>query len=159
DINGNDVGDVWRSQQLGVPDSAPVFTQYPATTAVYNQPYSSSIAATGSPPPVYLLISGPSTMQLDYYSGAITWTPDASAIGSNPVTIRATNYAGSIDWSFNIVVPNTAPTVPTNVVVASVTDNSGILSWSPEPATAGAVTYGLGIPHPYHSPRGSGGGV
>ena len=35
DTNGNDVGDVWRSQQLNVPDSAPVLTQFPGTNGVY----------------------------------------------------------------------------------------------------------------------------
>ena len=52
DTNGNDVGDVWRSQQLGAPDSPPVFTQFPATNGIYQSPYSSTIAATGNPQPV-----------------------------------------------------------------------------------------------------------
>jgi hypothetical protein len=159
DATGNDVGDVWRSQQLGVPDSAPGFTQYPATNGVYLQPYSSSITATGSPPPLYLLLSGPGGMQVDVYSGAIAWTPDVTGIGTNPVTIRATNYAGFVDWHFTVTIPNPPPTTPTNLTVVSVTDNSAVLSWAPESPVAGAVTYSLGIPHPWHSPRGSGGGV
>ena len=59
DTNGNDVGDVWRSQQLGAPDSPPVFTQFPATNGIYQGPYTSTISATGNPQPVYSLVSGP----------------------------------------------------------------------------------------------------
>ena len=33
------------------------------------------------------------------------------------------------------------------------------LAWAPEDPVAGSVTYSVFIPHPYHSPRGSGGGV
>ena len=56
DINGNDVSDVWRSQLLTSPDSAPVFVTYPDTTgAAYQVPYVSSITATGNPQPTYVL--------------------------------------------------------------------------------------------------------
>ncbi|HKW30296.1 MAG TPA: kelch repeat-containing protein, partial [Verrucomicrobiae bacterium] len=160
DINGNDVGDVWRSQQLNVPDSAPVFTQYPGTNGAYLGAYASSISATGSPPPIYLLINGPAGMQVDQYSGAITWTPQGlSQIGSIPVTIQASNYAGVTNWSFTITVPNPPPTTPTNLYLASATETSVTLAWAPQDPVAGAVTYSVFIPHPYHSPRGSGGGV
>ena len=71
DTNGNDVGDVWRSQQLNAPDSAPVLTQVPGTNGVYNSIYTSAIAATGSPQPVYVLVSGPAGMAVDYFSGQI----------------------------------------------------------------------------------------
>jgi len=33
------------------------------------------------------------------------------------------------------------------------------LAWAPEDPVAGSVTYSVFIPHPYHSPKGSGGGV
>ena len=39
------------------------------------------------------------------------------------------------------------------------TENSATLLWNAADPAAGAVTYSLAIPHPYHSPRGSGGGV
>ena len=72
DTNGNDVGDVWRSQQLGVPDSAAgahAISRH--ATATYQAPYTSTITATGNPQPVYLLVSGPAGMTVDYFSGAI----------------------------------------------------------------------------------------
>ena len=141
DSNGNDVTSVWRSQQLGVPDSLPVFTQYPGSNAAYKIPYVSSINATGNPQPTYLLFSGPSGMQVDTYSGAITWTPQGSQIGTNSVTIRATNYAGYADWVFSLAVAPPAPSIPTNLTVVSVTDTSVILSWTPEDPYVGPVTY------------------
>lgn len=160
DGNSNDVADVWRSQQLGTPDSAPIFIQYPMTNAVYSNMYSSTISATGNPQPTYLLVNGPAGMQVDTYSGAITWTPLGLAeVGSIPVTIRATNYAGSVDWNFIITVPNPPPTIPANFTVVSATDNSVTFSWNAENPIAGPATYALAIPHPYHSPRGSGGGI
>jgi hypothetical protein len=160
DSGGNDLTAVWRSQMLAAPDAAPVFTSYPATNATYLGSYSSSIAATGNPQPVYLLVNGPTNMTVDYFSGAISWSPQGLAqIGAVPVTIRATNYAGSVDWSFTIKVPSPKPPAPANVHMASATENSVTLAWDPEDPVYGPITYGVFIPHPYHSPRGSGGGV
>jgi len=160
DTNGNDVSDVWRSQQLGVPDSAPVLTQFPGTNANYQITYASTIAATGNPQPVYMLVNGPTNMTVDPYSGAIAWIPQGlGQIGAIPVTIAATNYAGSTNWSFTITVPNPRPATPTNLYLASATEYSVTLAWSPEDPVAGSVTYSIFIPHPYHSPKGSGGGV
>jgi len=143
DTNGNDVPNVWRSQQLLLPDSAPAFTQYPATNGAYQIPYNSSIVATGAPSPYYTLLSGPSGMSLDLYSGAIAWTPQGSQIGSNSVTIRATNYSGYVDWTFNIMVAPPPPTVPTNLMALAVTDTSVTLSCNPENPFVGPVTYSI----------------
>ena len=160
DANGNDVADVWRSQQLATPDSLPVLTQFPGTNATYQGAYTSTIAATGNPQPVYALVSGPTNMTVDYFSGQISWTPQGlGQIGAIPVTIAATNYAGSTNWSFAITVPNPRPVTPTNLSLASATEYSATLAWSPEDPVAGSVTYNIFIPHPYHSPKGSGGGV
>ena len=160
DINGNDVADVWRSQLLNAPDTVPVFVAYPATVgATYQVPYVSSITATGNPQPTYVLINGPSGMAVDTYSGAITWTPQGSQIGSNSVTIRATNYAGSVDWSYNLTVPNPPPTPVTNLTVVSVTENSVTLSWNPEDPLVGPTTYTVYLRHFIHDPKGSGGTV
>ena len=75
------------------------------------------------------------------------------------MTIAATNYAGSTNWSFTITVPNPRPTTPTNLYLVSATETSVTLAWAPEDPVAGPVTYSVFIPHPYHSPKGSGGGV
>jgi len=154
--DGNDVGDVWRSQQLNVPDSAPGFVSYPSVSATYQVPYVSSINATGSPPPTYLVLSGPDGLQVDAYSGAITWTSQADQIGTNAVSIRATNYAGFADWNFTVTVPNPPPTILTNLTVVGVTENSVTLSWDPEGPVVGPVTYSVYLRHVLHDPRGSG---
>jgi hypothetical protein len=99
-------------------------------------------------------------MQVDYFTGAITWTPQGLAqIGSNPVTIQAANYAGAVTWSYNITVPNPPPAAVTNLTVAGVTESSVSLSWSPEDPTVGPVTYSVWLEHSIHDPKGSGGTV
>ena len=155
--SGLDVSDVWRSQPLGLADSAPVFTQLPGTNATYLGTYSSTIAATGNPPPTYQLVSGPAGMTVDFYSGAIAWSPTGlDQIGAIPVTISADNYAGSTNWSFTITVPNPPPTLVSNLTVVSVTETSVSLSWSPEPPAVGPVTYSVWLRHVLHDPKGSG---
>ena len=157
DASGNDVGDVWRSQQLGVPDSAPVIAQFPATNGTYLALYTSSINATGSPSPTYLLINGPAGMQVDTYSGAITWTPQGlDQIGTIPVTIGATNYAGYAEWNFAITVPNPPAASVSNLAVVGVTEASVTLSWAPEDPVVGPVTYSVYLRHVLHDPKGSG---
>lgn len=157
DTNGYDVADVWRSQQFGVPDSAPVLTNLPATLATYLGNYNSSITATGSPQPVYQLVSGPAGLAVDYYSGAISWVPQGlGQIGSNSVTIAATNYAGTTNFTFNIIVPNPPPTPPTNLTLVAVTEDSVTIAWSPEDPTVGQVTYSVWLRHVIHDPKGSG---
>lgn len=160
DSNGNDLADVWRSQQLNAPDTVPVYVSLPSQAATFLVPYISSITATGNPQPVYQLVSGPAGMTVDYYTGAISWTPTGlGQIGTNAVTISANNYAGSTNWNFAIVVPNVPPMYPTNLIVTNVTEDSATLIWNSADPAAGAVTYSLAIPHVYHSPKGSGGGV
>ncbi len=156
DANGYDVADVWRSQQFSLADAAPVFVAYPGTNATYQVPYASSITATGNPPATYLLLNGPDGMQVDYYGGSITWTPQASQIGTNTATIRATNYAGFADWTFRLIISNPPPTLVSNLTVVSVTENSVTLAWDPESALAGDVTYRVYLKHVLHSPKGSG---
>jgi hypothetical protein len=160
DADGYDVSDVWRSQPFGVPDSAPVWIHFPATNAVYLGSYASSVSATGNPPPTYTLVSGPAGMQVDYYSGAITWSPQGlGQIGAIPVVIQASNYSGSTNLAFTINVPNPPPVLPSNLTVVAATESSVTLSWSPEDPAYGAVTYTVSLGYVYHSPRGSGGGI
>ncbi len=160
DTNGYDTGDVWRSQQLNVPDVAPTFTQYPGTNGVYLKTFSSSIGATGNPQPVYSLVSGPANMLVDPYSGAITWIPQGlDQIGAIPVTVQAANYAGVTNWTFTITIPNPPPVTPTNLNLVGATEYSVTLTWAPEDQVAGPVSYSVFIPHPWHDPKGSGGGV
>lgn len=150
DANGLDVANVWRSQLLGSPDTVPVLTQYPGTNANYGVTYTSTIAATGNPQPTFLVITGPTNLTVDTYSGAIAWTPQGSnEIGAIPVTIRATNYAGYADWSFIINAAPPPPVIPTNLTVVGVTDTSISLAWAAENPLVGSVTYNVGEWHPF----------
>jgi len=158
DTNGYDTGDVWRSQQLNVPDIPPALTQFPISASVtYQGFYTSTISATGNPQPTYSLIIGPDGMTVDNYSGGITWTPQGlDQIGTYPVTVQAANYAGSINWTFTLAVTNPAPAILTNLAVVGVTESSVTLSWSPEDPVVGPVTYSVWLRHVLHDPRGSG---
>jgi hypothetical protein len=99
-------------------------------------------------------------MQVDNYSGAIAWTPQGfNQVGAIPVTIRATNYAGYVDWTYTIAVPRPPPAAPTNIHVVTATEYTVTLGWDPESPVIGPATFNVFIPHPWHSPRGSGGGV
>jgi hypothetical protein len=155
DTNGYDVDHVWRSQLLGTPDSPPVLTQFPTTTAKYQVTYNSTIGGTGNPQPVFLLASGPTNMTVDYFSGQITWTPfGAAQIGSIPVTIAATNYAGATNYTFTIQAAPPPPSIPTNLTVVSANDTSVTVAWAPEDPLVGPVTFYVywkhssGGPHP-----------
>jgi hypothetical protein len=158
DTNGYDTGDVWRSQQLNVPDIPPTLTQFPTNaSATYQALYTSTVSATGNPQPTYSLVSGPGGMTVDLYSGAITWTPQGlTQIGVFPVTVQAANYSGFTDWTFTLTVRNPPPQVLTSLAVVSVTENSVTLSWSPEDPVAGPVTYSVWLRHVLHDPKGSG---
>src|SRR5262249_35234777 len=108
-------------------------------------------------PPTYSLVSGPDGMQVDYYTGAVSWSPHGlSQIGTFPVTIQAANYAGSTNYSFSITVPNPPPATPTNLNVIEVTESSVSMSWNPVDSAAGAVTYSFWLRHVLHDPKGSG---
>ena len=161
DATGNDVNHVWRSQLLGAPDSPPVLTGLSGHQRLlsgslqflhhcHRQPAARATCSS----------SGPTNMMVDYLTGAIAWTPQGlDQIGAIPVTIQATNYAGFTDWSFTITVPNPPPTLPANFHVVEATEYSVTLAWDPESPVVGPVTYGVYIPHPWHDPKGSGGGV
>jgi hypothetical protein len=144
DTNGYDVADVWRSQRLGSPDTPPVLTQVPGTNAAYGVTYTSTIAATGNPQPVYVLVSGPTNMTVDYFTGQITWTPSgADQIGAIPITVAATNYAGFTNYTFNINATPPPPTIPTNLTAVAITDYSVTMSWAPESPLVGPATYNV----------------
>ena len=46
-----------------------------------------------------------------------------------------------------------------NLTVVSVTDNSVTLGWAPESLAVGPTTFTVAIGHPWHDPKGSGGGI
>ena len=141
--NGVDLATTWVSQQLNQPDAAPVFTSSAPPIAVYQVPYSYTNTASGNPQPAYELIAGPAGMQVDLYSGVITWTPQADQLGSNLVTVQASNYSGTTNRTFTINAIGPLPATPTNVVVTALGENSVTLSWDPVTPVVGTVTYSV----------------
>jgi hypothetical protein len=156
DINGNDLADVWRSQQLNAPDTIPGFIAYPSLVVKFLVPYVSSINATGNPQPTYQLVSGPTGMAVDSQTGGITWTPQASQIGTNTITVAASNFAGATNYTYNLVIARPPPSPITNLVATNITEFSATISWAPQDPVVGPVTYGFYTRHVTHSPRGSG---
>ena len=63
------------------------------------------------------------------------------------------------DWSFTTAVPNPPPTIPANLTVVGVTDNSVTLAWDPEDPVVGPATFSVYLRHSVHDPKGSGGAV
>jgi len=141
DGGGVDLTTTWVSQQLNQPDTAPVFALTVPPVAVYQVPYAYTNTAAGNPQPVYQLIAGPAGMQVDPFSGAITWTPQADQMGGNEVTIQASNYAGTTNRTFTINAVGPTPDAPANVAVAELGENSVTLAWDPVTPVVGSVNY------------------
>lgn len=145
DASSNATTSVWLSQQLDVPETAPVFTSAPVTSGSLDHFYSYDAAANGNPAPTFSMVSGPAGLSVDSLSGLISWQPVAGQAGTQSVTLRATNRVGFADQSFNInVLADTiAPTAPTNVQVVNVTASSVELAWSGAADANGVVRYGV----------------
>jgi len=158
DGNGVDLSTSWVSQQLNLPDAAPVFTSSGVVAANCLTPYLYSAHATGNPPPTYALLNAPGGMQIDTYSGLVTWTPQTNQFGSNVVAIQASNYAGSATQTFTINAVGPLLAAPANLVETAVTDTSVTLAWDPTAYVIGPLTYQVYERTFIHDPKGSGGG-
>ncbi len=160
DTNGNDVGDVWRSQQLGTPDSPPVLTQLPGTNAIYQGAYTSTIAATGNPPAGLCARQRPHR----HDGGLFQRHNYLDTAGAQSDRGHSGDHCGHQLRRFHQLVfhhqrPQPAADDADQFISRRATEYSVTLAWTPEDPVAGSVTYSVFIPHPYHSPRGSGGGV
>lgn len=88
-------------------EEAPKITSTPPTIANVNTAYTYDVDASGRPNPQFSLTAAPAGMAINATTGAISWTPTASANAN--VTVRAANNAGSDSQSFTIAV-SAAPT-------------------------------------------------
>jgi hypothetical protein len=141
DAGGNPLTNVWVSQKLNLPDSAPSFTTSPPTTGSTGVAYSYQVFTTANPQATYALSTAPTGMTIDPNTGLIQWTPGATQIGNFLVTVAASNYAGQTNQSFTINVAQSPPTTPTGLVVTSVTDYSIGLSWNASYDPIGVSSY------------------
>jgi hypothetical protein len=158
DGNGIEQTTTWVSQQLNLPDAAPAFVApLPATKANITVPYTYTAHAGGNPQATYQLVTAPDGMQIDFYSGALTWTPHTNQFGTNIVSILATNYSASATQTFAIDTLGPPLSPPTNLVELAVNDNSVTVGWDPVPSLVGPMTYEFYLRTFVHSPRGSGG--
>ena len=98
-------------------NTVPEIISSPETQAVVGFDWSYTPLATGSPLPVFTLVTNPLGMAIDASTGVITWNPTES--GEFDVTIRATNEAGTDDQSFTLVV--LAPPIITSTPVITAT--------------------------------------
>jgi hypothetical protein len=158
DSNNVDVATSWVSQQLNLPDAAPIFTSYPPIKANCLSTLLYSANASGNPQPTYQLLTAPDGMQINPYNGLVSWTPQTNQFGTNTVAILATNYSGAATQAFTINVLGPVLTAPSNLVQAAVTDTSVTLSWDPTAYVIGPLTYQVYQRTFIHDPRGSGGG-
>jgi len=143
DADGNDLTTTWVSQQLNQPDAAPVFTTTTLPTALYATPYTSSIVASGNPQPMYQLLTGPTGLAIDPYSGQLSWSPGADQMGSNTVTVQASNFAGTTNKTFYINAVGPTPDTPAEVVITNIGETAVTMMWDPVTPVVGSVTYTL----------------
>ncbi|MBU0713123.1 putative Ig domain-containing protein [bacterium] len=60
----------------------------------------------------YSLVSPPSSMTINGSTGAISWTPNNSHVGSNSITVKVTDLANaSVSSNYTLNVVNTPPTI------------------------------------------------
>lgn len=99
-------------------NTAPVFTTTPILTAAVGSIYRYDASATDTEDEVtYSLASAPNGMLIDSRSGAITFAPGVSSIGSRVVTIRARDARGlATDQRYTLVVSD--DTEPPNLTIA-----------------------------------------
>jgi hypothetical protein len=154
DANGYALSSIFVSQQLNQPDLAPSITSTPGKTAVVNSPYTYQVLSTGNPQPTYTL-TGPAGMTINASTGLISWTPDYTTEGIEAVTVTASNSAGQTSQSWSISV---APQIPTGLTGVGVSTSAVQLSWNAS-ADPNVTLYDIYKGNPYHSPRGSGGGI
>jgi chitinase len=159
DAGGAPVANVYKTQRLTIPDSAPVITSSAVTTASLGGTYTYQVVATGNPEPTFSLSAAPDGRTIDSRTGRITWVPAFEQLGESfPVTVVATNSVGQGPQSFNVTVRDTTPpTVPTNVQTTNITPNSVTLTWAPSTDDVAVAGYKVYTAVFVHNPRGSGG--
>ncbi len=131
----------------------PTITSTPGTTATMGQPYvydsDNTVNALGTPPLTYSF-TGPSGFNVNFTSGAVTWTPTAGQLGTHPITITATNSFGAHTQSFNITVSATSAYVKRiNPGGASYTAMNGNVFVADQAYSAGGFGYVNGTAKSY----------
>jgi hypothetical protein len=155
DANGNALSTIFVSQQLNQPDLAPTISSTAVKTAVVNTPDTYQVLSTGNPQPTYTLTNPQAGMTINPSTGLISWTPTYATEGIDTVMVTASDYAGQTSQTYSLSV---APQVPTGLTGDGVSTSAVQLSWNAS-ADPNVTKYDIYKGYPYHSPRGSGGGI
>ena len=87
--------------------TVPKITSTPVTNAEETKLYQYQVTADAFPDAAYALTQSPAGMTINAASGAISWTPLPSQVGTQQVTVTATNSAGADQQQFSITVKQT----------------------------------------------------
>lgn len=147
DFNGNPINgkrDLGAIEFSGsTQNSAPVITSAPVTTGSMGVAYSYDVNASGTPAPVYKLLSSPTGMTINSSTGLIQWTPSSS--GSFAVQVEANNgISPSSAQSFTISVASDDAPVINSVPVTSALANQ-LYSYDVNASGNPAPTYKLTV--------------
>ncbi len=100
----------------------PEFFTSPVETAEVNYPYACDAAAADPDGDAltYSLLAGPAGMNVNPYTGEISWLPDASQAGSQPVRIVVTDALGaSAAQAFTVTVAQARDRAAPRVLIAA----------------------------------------
>ncbi|MCU7905887.1 MAG: tandem-95 repeat protein, partial [Candidatus Thiodiazotropha sp. (ex Epidulcina cf. delphinae)] len=111
------------------PNTAPIITGAPVTTATEGVAYSYDVDATDADGDTlsYSLTTAPAGMTIDSAGGLIAWTPATAQVGGHPVSVQVDDgNGGTATQGYTVTVaaaPNAAPAI-TSTPVTSVNENS-----------------------------------
>lgn len=120
DGNGGVAIDSFNITVAALPNVIPVFTSTPLLSAVESTLYTYAATATDADGDVlaYSLSLAPSGMLIDAASGVVSWTPNASQVGSHSVTIVVNDgQSGSETQTYTLTVSANTNQVPEIVSV------------------------------------------
>lgn len=138
-------GDIWFSTSAQVTPTAPSITTTTLTSMTNGNPYSQTLATTGTTPMTFAVTSGtlPSWMTLNTSTGSLSGTPNAT--GAYDFTITATNSVGSSTprrFQGTVGASGTAPSITTTTLPA-MTQNQAYDSGAMVVTGSTPITFGI----------------
>lgn len=145
---------VYRTQNLSVPDFAPVFSTSPITSGSLDAFYSYDVNASGNPVPIYSLVAGPVGMSIDATTGLISWQPIDGQVGDHSVVVETSNRVDAAQQAYDVTVlaDTIAPTVPTSFTFDNATESSVSFTWNASDDVNGIDHYEIATAN-YTGPR------
>ncbi len=124
------------------------FVTTPTLTLEARQTFRYASVAIGITPEAirYDLSLAPEGMSIDPATGRIAWRPSIAQVGEHLVVVRATSASGSIalqDFTLNVVAPNTAPTLTTDIPGTAYVGLIYAVDLAAQDAESQTITYSL----------------